>query len=297
MSGDPLVSLRSQITSIGDAVRWACVLEATAPKAGNVYPGRSFSNLNYADFIAAAEIAAEAFSMPGRHFSESVLGAVRQTKLAVGSNVNLGILLLIGPIAEVAHRDIHADLQAAVASLLEGQNEDDAACIFAAIRDANAGGLGEADELDVRDAATSGSDLIAAMRLAAHRDAVAYQYANGFKDLFGRIVPLVENAIQANGAILGGVADAHIDLLAQHPDTLIARKCGVEVAMAVQQRASKLDKSDSVALRDFDAYLRSDGNRLNPGTTADLIAAALFVLLVTSPPTKSGGEVAEKRRN
>ena len=163
---------------------------------------------------------------------------------------------------------------------LEGQNQDDAACIFEAIRVATAGGLGEVDEMDVRDAASSGTDLIAAMRLAAERDLVAYQYANGFKDLFDRVVPLVEKAIIESGGILGGISDAHIDLLADHPDSLIARKCGDEIANAVQQRASKLDKRDSVAVEEFDAYLRSDGNRLNPGTTADLIAAALFVLLV-----------------
>ncbi|GAA4451038.1 triphosphoribosyl-dephospho-CoA synthase [Novipirellula rosea] len=280
MARKPLDAVRSKVRSIGDAVRWACVLESTAPKAGNVYPGRSFSNLSYGDFIVAAEIAAESFAMPGRHFSEMVLGAVRQTKLATSSNVNLGILLLIGPIAEVAHRDVDAELQPAVASLLDGQNQDDAACIFEAIRVATAGGLGEVDEMDVRDAASSGTDLIAAMRLAAERDLVAYQYANGFKDLFDRVVPLVEKAIIESGGILGGISDAHIDLLADHPDSLIARKCGDEIANAVQQRASKLDKRDSVAVEELDAYLRSDGNRLNPGTTADLIAAALFVLLV-----------------
>ncbi|WP_372720693.1 triphosphoribosyl-dephospho-CoA synthase [Novipirellula sp.] len=280
MSADPLDTLRFQVRSVGDAVRWACVLEATAPKAGNVFPGRSFGNLHFGDFIVAAEIAAEAFAMPGRHFSESVLGAVRQTRLSIGSNVNLGILLLIGPIAEVAHRDIHSDLQPGVAALLEGQNQDDAACIFEAIRSASAGGLGTTQEMDVRDAATSRGDMIAAMRLAAERDLVAYQYANGFKDLFDRVVPLVDRAITESGSVLGGIADAHIDLLADHPDTLIARKCGWEIAKAVQQRASKLDKRDSGAVAEFDTYLRSDGNRLNPGTTADLIAAALFVLLV-----------------
>ncbi len=280
MTRNSLDAVRSQVRSIGDAVRWACVLEATSPKAGNVYPGRSFSDLSYGDFIVAAEIAAESFAMPGRHFSEMVLGAVRQTKLAKGSNVNLGILLLIGPIAEVAHRDVDAELQPAVASLLDGQNQDDAACIFEAIRGSTAGGLGKVDEMDVRDPASSGGDLIAAMRLAAERDLVAYQYANGFKDLFNRVVPLVEKAITENGDILGGISDAHIDLLADHLDTLIARKCGDEIANEVQQRASKLDKHDSVAVEDFDIYLRSDGNRLNPGTTADLIAAALFVLLV-----------------
>ncbi|TWU17642.1 ATP:dephospho-CoA triphosphoribosyl transferase [Novipirellula galeiformis] len=280
MVNDPLGVVRSQVRSVADAVRWSLLLEATSPKAGNVFPGQSFDDLSYGDFVVAAEIAAEVFASPGRHFSEMVLGAVRQTKLATGSNVNLGILLLIGPIAEVAHRDLDCDLQAAVASLLEAQNQDDAACIFEAIRNATAGGLGEVDELDVRDPATSGDDLIAAMRLAADRDSVASQYANGFKDLFERVVPRLEKAIDASGDILGGIADAHLELLASQTDTLIARKCGAAVAEEVTRRASEVDKLDRTARQQFDAYLRSDGNRLNPGTTADLIAAALFVLLL-----------------
>ena len=34
------------------------------------------------------------------------------------------------------------------------------------------------------------------------------------------------------------------------------------------------------ALRSFDASLREPGNALNPGTTADLVTATLFVALV-----------------
>jgi triphosphoribosyl-dephospho-CoA synthase len=32
------------------------------------------------------------------------------------------------------------------------------------------------------------------------------------------------------------------------------------------------------ALDDFDVWLRADGHRRNPGTTADFIAAGLFVI-------------------
>jgi triphosphoribosyl-dephospho-CoA synthase len=34
------------------------------------------------------------------------------------------------------------------------------------------------------------------------------------------------------------------------------------------------------ALQAFDASLRRDGNALNPGTTADLVTAVLFVALL-----------------
>ena len=36
----------------------------------------------------------------------------------------------------------------------------------------------------------------------------------------------------------------------------------------------------AAALEAFDASLRQDGNALNPGTTADLVTAVLFVALL-----------------
>jgi triphosphoribosyl-dephospho-CoA synthase len=75
----------------------------------------------------------------------------------------------------------------------------------------------------------------------------------------------------------------HIQLIATHGDSLIARKCGPEESrratlLAGQVLAAGGPGHDeySEALSDFDFWLRSDGHRRNPGTTADLIAAALF---------------------
>ena len=71
-----------------------------------------------------------------------------------------------------------------------------------------------------------------------------------------------------------------------YPDTLIARKCGADVAELAALRAAAVtesgqpgDESYRAALSDLDFWLRSDGHRRNPGTTADFIAAGLFVLL------------------
>jgi triphosphoribosyl-dephospho-CoA synthase len=72
-------------------------------------------------------------------------------------------------------------------------------------------------------------------------------------------------------------------LIAQHGDSLIARKCGPEMAKKAATIAGQVlssgkpgDETYYEALADFDFWLRSDGHRRNPGTTADLIAAALF---------------------
>jgi triphosphoribosyl-dephospho-CoA synthase len=82
------------------------------------------------------------------------------------------------------------------------------------------------------------------------------------------------------------IVHAHIRQLAAEADSLIARKCGQRVAEQSQAMAGGVldsgspgDESYHSALADFDFWLRSDGHRRNPGTTADLVAAALFVLL------------------
>ena len=79
---------------------------------------------------------------------------------------------------------------------------------------------------------------------------------------------------------------AHVVLLSRHGDSLIARKCGEEISRKVATRAAAALNAGPMgseeywyAVADLDFYLRSDGHRRNPGTTADLIAAALFALL------------------
>ena len=67
---------------------------------------------------------------------------------------------------------------------------------------------------------------------------------------------------------------------------MIARKRGHEVAQQASARAARVlsygEPGNPVyqeALADFDFWLRSDYHYRNPGTTADLIAAGLFVCL------------------
>ena len=75
-------------------------------------------------------------------------------------------------------------------------------------------------------------------------------------------------------------------MLAKYADSLIARKCGLEVSEEVSLRAAAVidsgkpgDDAYDEAIGSLDFWLRSDGHRLNSGTTADLVAAGLFVLL------------------
>ena len=288
---DPLGAIRARVRGPADAVRWACVLEATAPKAGNVFPGMAFGDLCYRDFVLAADIASDAMADDDSPISSRVLNAVRRSVAETGTNVNLGILLLLGPLVgadealgrPAAGVDRLECWYPAVADFLVGIDGEDGKRIFQAIAGSLAGGLGVAAEQDVHAASPDEINLIEAMRLAAHHDRIARQYSCGFRDLLDNVLPVVAAEISSVGDVLSGIASAHLRLLSTEPDSLIARKRGREVATAVQKRAAKLCPHDASDLAEFDGYLRDHEHSLNPGTTADLIAASLYLLLRTRP--------------
>jgi len=265
-----------------DAILRACTLEATAPKAGNVHPGQSFDDLDYSDFLVAASIASESLSDPSQPIALRTFTAAQSTTQILQTNVNLGILLLLAPLVAADERMTQrraSDWQPAVAQVLQGFTQDDSASLLRAIQISLPGGLGTVDQMDVHDAAADQYDIVAAMTLAAQRDRIARQYAQDFVDFFDNVVPVVADAIASTEDLMEGIAQAHLVLLGRDIDTLIQRKCGLDVAADVQRRAAELDVRDAQSCQQFDDFLRSDGNRLNPGTTADLMAAALYVLL------------------
>ncbi|MDX1925278.1 MAG: triphosphoribosyl-dephospho-CoA synthase [Pirellulaceae bacterium] len=273
--------------SIPDAAQLACVLEATAPKVGNVHPGAAFADMRYADFLRSAAAIGPVFAKYEElSVGELVLESVRATRASVGINTNLGTLLLFAPLAKAWSAQISlAGLHSATNDVLGGLTQKDSEAVYEAIRVAKPGGLGEADEHDVH--ADAPEDLVSAMRLAAATDAVAAQYANGFDCLFQRLVPWLDRALCRDQDVLTAAAYVQLQWLAEERDGLIHRKCGLQIASQVQSLARKVIEAEAAdsqlaQTRELDDYLRADGHRRNPGTTADLIAATLFVKLLCS---------------
>lgn len=289
MFNETFSELKTRIRSREDAIRIACELEATAPKLGNVHPAACFIDCNYDDFVAAAGKIAPVLGSPKADYAlgQRVLDAVMETKSVTKANVNLGILLLIAPLAMIDSRE-------QISSLLDSLTPDDGRNVFEAIRLASPGGMKRNDvcaEEDVEAMAMGPIDLIAAMNHAAGRDRIALQYATGFADFFHEVVSTVDDAMSRSIPAKAAVVDAQLRLMASSVDTLIARKCGDDVAAEAMARATTCLQHDSPsARREFDAWLREDGNRRNPGTTADMIAAALYWLLRpsdTEPMTRA----------
>lgn len=274
MSGTPL--------SIGTCATLACLFEATAPKPGNVYRGADFEDLSYVDFLTSAAVLGPVMQeAAGRPLGETVLAGVQATRSVAGSNTNLGMILLLAPLAAVPRE---TPLAEGVGELLVQSTVDDARHVYEAIRLAQPGGLGRVQEADISEEPTI--TLREAMELAAERDLIARQYTHNFADVLQRLVPWLLESLAGGAALAPAIVDLQLRTLSEFPDSLIMRKCGPQVAQEASDRAAHVlscappgDEAYEQALADFDFWLRSDGHRRNPGTTADLIAAALFVAL------------------
>jgi triphosphoribosyl-dephospho-CoA synthase len=118
----------------------ACLLEVTARKPGNVHRFRDFDDVTYLDFVLSASAVADPLDRVGDlGVGEAVLRAVEATRRLVASNTNLGMILLLAPLAGVAAAE---PLEAGVSAVLRETTRDDARRVYRAIRRAMPGGLG-----------------------------------------------------------------------------------------------------------------------------------------------------------
>lgn len=265
--------------SLSEYLTLACTLEVSAPKVGNVHRGADFDDVSLNDFLVSAVIIGPILATAGQAgVGQAVLAAVRATRAAVGSNTNLGMILLLAPLAAVPDSK---RLESGVAQVLAELTQRDAADVYEAIALAQPGGLGRVEEMDI--ASAPPESLLAAMQLAADRDLVARQYANQYQEVFHEIAPAL---ISPRWTLTQRIVHTHLSLLAHHGDTLIARKCAAAEAQEASDRAAEAlasgepgDENYERALAELDFWLRSAGRRRNPGATADLIAAGLFVAL------------------
>ncbi len=271
------------------AARLACVAEAATEKPGNVTPTRAFHDCTYEHFLASAVAVGPVLGAAGEmSVGRTVLQAVRATRALVETNTNLGIILLLAPLARAAAtRAEEEDLRVVLQRVLRDLDREDARDAYEAIRHAGPAALGEQGEHDVSREVPE-ITLLQAMELAHDRDSVAREYCTDYAITFTCGAPALEAAWGTGRSLRECVLLAYLEILAEVPDTLIARKVGRREAERVSRRAVEVLAARTsgaevfaVELARLDAELRDDANRLNPGTTADLVCAALFVFLVS----------------
>lgn len=268
--------------TIGQCATMACLLEATVPKPGNVHRSADFEDLTFLDFVASAVAIGPSMDQAiGLGVGHAVLEAIAATRRSVKTNTNLGTVLLIAPLAAVPRdRTLHSGINAVLQALTPADSAD----MYEAIRLANPGGMGQVEQMDV--AGSPPESILAAMQVAKDRDLVARQYTCDFATVLNDVVPSLVAGMDRGWTLPEAIIQSHLSLMSRHPDSLIARKCGAKVAQESASRARHVletgqpgDETYLDALSDLDFWLRSDHHRKNPGTTADLIAAALFAAL------------------
>jgi len=279
-----MTHFKTQLSS-GGIASLVCLLEVAASKPGNVHRAADFEDVTFEDFATSAVVLGQVIdSNKDLSLGDTILAAIKQTKALVGTNTNLGIVLLLTPLAKLVSRsDVEFLDQSVVQDFLGGLPTSTGAKVFQAIRLANPGGMGQSDQMDVLTSECSEIDLLSAMELAKDRDAIALQYVTGFQKVFEVGVPLLARGREIFQSLPHAIVYAHVALMADQADSLIARKCGVGADPPTQDEL----ESYWTAVGELDFWLRSDSHRRNPGTTADLIAASLFVSVyngVIQPP-------------
>jgi triphosphoribosyl-dephospho-CoA synthase len=269
-----ILTQAAETLSIGKRVSKAILSEASSIKAGNVHPQASFSDMQFEHFQRASSAIGQAFdrTVPTGQLGQVVLVGVQAMLEAVGINTSLGTILLLAPMALSLPSNDELFGQK-VSSIIHQSTASDSQKIYQAIRLTNPGGLGKVDHQDVRNA--SPPSILEAMELAASWDDVALQYTNGFEQVSQwtrRLIGLQDDYSQSDA-----IRCLQIEILASRPDSLIVRKHGKETGSLVQSHAFKV-------LQQFDHFLRHDQHRMNPGTTADLIAAVVFLASYAQEP-------------
>jgi len=269
------------------AAQLACLFEVSVEKPGNVSPRGGFIDARFEDFAASAVAIGPALRDAGlATVGETIARAAADTRRLVATNTNLGMILLLAPLARAAARlEAGGDLRAALGRVLAELTVQDARLAYEAIRAASPAGMGVVDRHDVGEDDVTVT-LREAMDAARERDSIAREYVTDFEIVFTLGAGTLRRCWEDGAAFSDAVVTAFLTILAEVPDTLIARKNGADVAEDVSRRAAQvlavggsLSDQGRARLAELARELADEAHALNPGTTADFVAASLFVFL------------------
>lgn len=270
-------------TELISLYKHVCQLDVQSLKPGNVSVFSGGNDLSVDEFLTSAEASAEPITDPEASLGGRILNAISATQAAVNTNTNLGMVLLMAPLIQAKlEQDNSQSFEQSLAQVLLSTTVQDAIDVYKAIRIAKPGGMGEKNNQDLSEEPTV--NLLNTMKIAAEWDLIAAQYSNNYNDIFSFGVPRYHELLarwkDENWATTG----VFMSILRKYPDSLIERKYGLLKAREISDMISDLEmvlcQSDmpsgyETQLLEIDRQLKRD--LINPGTTADLTAASIFV--------------------
>ena len=291
------------------SMQLAMLLELSAyPKPGNVHRTRDHEDTRYEHFLGAISALHATFfkaaeygwrgTYEGKIGKLIFRGAERMLNWQSDGNTSLGTIILLTPLAIAAGKALKNGLSKGFAKRLRSEvvnvckfaNFQDSLWLFKALKLVKPGGLGRVQELDVYDPSALrkiGKERIPLNEifyLSAKYDSIASEWVTGFKVTFEVGYPFYMEALQRHRDLNVAAVNTFLKILSEKPDTLIARKAGLNQAVDVSQNARKILEEGGAStskgislLWSLDEKLRSRGHELNPGTTADLTCASIAV--------------------
>jgi len=276
---------------IARCAQLAMLLEVSAtPKPGNIDRDHNYSDTRFEHFLASAigvypvlEKAARSSSGVGALIREAVLESRRWHK---GGNTHFGAFLLLIPLIMAAGRCENTKcLKAQVQTVVRETTVADAIELYRAFSEAKVK-VKPVDDLSLGDAASPGKieerglTLFNLMEISSSYDMIAEEWTNGFTKTF-ECAASIRDKVKKHG-INDAVVLTFIEILSSNKDTFIQTKFDSKKAEEISLRAKEIMKKGGIdkirdEIRSFDEELLREG--VNPGSTADIIIAGLFIAL------------------
>ena len=298
---------------VSECLQLAVLLEVSGyPKPGNVHRTADFKKTRYEHFLASAVAVAPHFKSAAERGIMISSGKAGLDKINIGEmiknaienvgawqhgeNTLLGTIILMSPIAVAAGMTFAEDsfsilkLREKMRVVVESTTPADAVAVYDAIEIAKPSGLGKAPKLDVTDPASRQKilkdqvTLFDVFKIASEYDSITYEWVNNYSITFDLSYPYFTQQLEKTKDVNTATVHTFLKILAEIPDTLIARKAGLAKAKEVSAQAKQVLEMGGLTtqpgkdrLWKLDEKLRDPTNQLNPGTTADIIAAVLAI--------------------
>jgi triphosphoribosyl-dephospho-CoA synthase len=310
----------SELSEIGASCSLASLLEVSAsPKPGNVhrFSDPRLHGKTYEQFLSAIVAMAPYYVQAadasyqciangkglsrGLHVGPAIKGACEAMVASQSAgNLLLGHVLLLVPLATATgailrERDKSmGNLRSLVDKVTRSGDTGDVILFYEGIRACNPGGLGKVDKFDVtsprfkEELQASHASFQDTFSINKDIDSISHEWTSSFETTFTWTIPRLHALVQDGTPINDAIVQTFVELLARQPDSLIRRKNGDAVAARVSDQArvvveagGMLSDAGRAKLQSLDAELAAARGKLNPGTTADLVAAGIYLLLAT----------------
>ena len=311
-----------RLTELGQL---SLLLEASAPKPGNVNRSARFSDTEYRHFLASASMMSKGLYMCAARGvrigknklapEEAGLGELIETCVSESltglnkRNTILGSILLYVPLTVAMAASLVEDnhfstrnVRSWLQRVIRGTTVEDTVRLYRAFARSTPGGRKIKEDPQWSDihkrydfdnpaaldnVMKDDLKLVDLFRLSSDIDEISREWACDFELILGEVYPFITEISQSLDDLEEGIVRSFVWLLSKRPDGLIIKKAGRARAEEVRRLAEKTvqnwsDVCEPVELMvRLDETLREEGNMLNPGTTADIISAAVFCRLVS----------------